>query len=223
MTSWQNARGKILPHLSSVTAQYSDYELILVGHSLGGAVAGLAALELRARGWYPQVTTFGEPRIGNEALAHFIDARFSPDPDSGYSRDSNWLEGKGKGDTYRRVTHINDPVPLLPIEGSGYKMHGGEIFISKLDLPPSVSDLEHCEGDNDPNCIASEDSAAIPMALRDPVRRELAQGHGTSLQGTSSRSLLPIPPYLKFWELFFSHRDYFWRLGLCLPGMRDTH
>jgi len=20
------------------------------------------------------------------------------------------------------------------------------------------------------------------------------------------------------WQLFFAHRDYFWRLGLCLPG-----
>jgi hypothetical protein len=23
---------------------------------------------------------------------------------------------------------------------------------------------------------------------------------------------------MKLWQLFFAHRDYFWRLGLCLPS-----
>ncbi|KLU83657.1 hypothetical protein MAPG_02710, partial [Magnaporthiopsis poae ATCC 64411] len=27
-----------------------------------------------------------------------------------------------------------------------------------------------------------------------------------------------MPTRLKLWELFFAHRDYFWRLGLCVPG-----
>jgi hypothetical protein len=27
-----------------------------------------------------------------------------------------------------------------------------------------------------------------------------------------------VPTRFKFWQLFFAHRDYFWRLGLCLPG-----
>jgi hypothetical protein len=27
-----------------------------------------------------------------------------------------------------------------------------------------------------------------------------------------------FPARLKLWQLFFAHRDYFWRLGLCLPG-----
>jgi len=28
----------------------------------------------------------------------------------------------------------------------------------------------------------------------------------------------PIPARYKMWQLFFAHRDYFWRLGLCVPG-----
>lgn len=133
----------------------------------------------------------------------------------------SWLVNKERGNTYRRVTHINDPVPLLPIEESGYRMHKGEIFISKLDLPPSVPDLEHCEGDNDPKCIAGEDSAAVAVELRNHLRREEAQVRRFSVQDGSAEGLLPFPPALKFWELFLSHRDYFWRLGVCLPGMRD--
>ena len=29
---------------------------------------------------------------------------------------------------------------------------------------------------------------------------------------------VPIPARYKIWQLFFAHRDYFWRLGLCAPG-----
>jgi hypothetical protein len=27
-----------------------------------------------------------------------------------------------------------------------------------------------------------------------------------------------FPARFKLWQLLFAHRDYFWRLGLCLPG-----
>ena len=27
-----------------------------------------------------------------------------------------------------------------------------------------------------------------------------------------------FPARMKLWQLFFAHRDYFWRLGLCIPG-----
>jgi hypothetical protein len=27
-----------------------------------------------------------------------------------------------------------------------------------------------------------------------------------------------VPPPYRLWQLFFAHRDYFWRLGLCVPG-----
>jgi hypothetical protein len=31
-----------------------------------------------------------------------------------------------------------------------------------------------------------------------------------------------VPPRFKLWQLFFAHRDYFWRLGLCVPGGDPT-
>jgi hypothetical protein len=27
-----------------------------------------------------------------------------------------------------------------------------------------------------------------------------------------------FPARFKLWQLLFAHRDYFWRLGLCVPG-----
>lgn len=50
---------------------------MLVGHSLGGAVAALAGIEVQLRGWRPQVTTFGEPKVGNEQFVKFFDETFA--------------------------------------------------------------------------------------------------------------------------------------------------
>jgi hypothetical protein len=37
-------------------------------------------------------------------------------------------------------------------------MHAGEVYISKAELSPSVTDLQHCVGDEDPRCIAGAES-----------------------------------------------------------------
>lgn len=199
MTSWKNTRCTIISHIESALSTHPDYQLTLVGHSLGGAVAALASLEFMARGWNPQVTTFGEPRIGNRALMEYIDARFDMSDDKQAAKEG----------TYRRVTHVNDPVPLLPLREWGYDMHRGEIYISKLDLSPQVGDLEHCAGDEDPRCIAGADLPSIPQDI-----------NGTTT--TTDKAELwynpqSVPARYRLWELFFAHRDYFWRLGLCVP------
>lgn len=195
MTSWRNTRCTIVPHVEQALNQFPDYELVLVGHSLGGAVAALAALEFQARGWTPHVTTFGEPRIGNKALNEFIDKRF------------NLTAADPETSLYRRVTHIDDPVPLLPLEEWGYNMHGGEIFISKSGLPPTRLDLKSCSGDEDPSCIAGG-------APSEAVNSQLANKQSES----DLKAMWGIGKRYRLWELFFAHRDYFWRLGLCVPG-----
>ena len=198
MRSWRNTRCTIIPHVEQALAQYPDYQLTLVGHSLGGAVAALASLELQARGWEPHVTTFGEPRIGNQALNSYIDYRFN-------------LEGQeAERGTYRRVTHVNDAVPLLPLAEWGYRMHAGEIFISKSALPPTRSDLQHCTGGEDPACISGSQASA----MGDEENATLAVKSWWSKGGGTKA----VPSRYRLWELFFAHRDYFWRLGLCVPG-----
>ncbi|KIV95331.1 hypothetical protein PV10_03000 [Exophiala mesophila] len=196
MTSWRNTRCTIVPHVEKALNDYPGYELVLVGHSLGGAVAALAALEFQARGWTPHVTTFGEPRLGNIALNQFIDSRFNlNDTDKDKS-------------LYRRVTHVDDPVPLLPLEEWGYRMHAGEVYISKPSLPPSRSDIHHCNGDEDPACIAETSTDTDDMHHDEETQPDEDQ----------VRALWGIGRRYKLWELFFAHRDYFWRLGLCVPG-----
>ena len=211
-TAWLHTREKILRELRVQMMWCPDYRLHLVGHSLGGAVAALAALDLQGRGYDPVVTTFGEPRVGNKGLVKFFDERFSLNED---------VEDDMKL-SYRRVTHKEDPVPLLPLSDWGFAMHAGEIYISKADLSPDIVDLERCEGDVDQGCIAGQDSTIAPgdsgekpsstMRKRDLLSSVQDEIHDVVTEPWG------IPSRYKLWQLFFAHRDYFWRLGLCVPG-----
>jgi hypothetical protein len=246
MSSWVHTRTTILPHVAAALQKYPDYEVTLVGHSLGGAVAALAGLEMRLKGWDPLVTTFGEPMIGNGDFVKFFDEKFG-------FRDAVTIPPM-KGQRFRRVTHIDDPVPLLPLREWGYRAHAGEMFISRSDLPPALEDVHVCAGDCDPRCIAGSDAPALLLGLyRDmhsrgssastsecrshdeSVSREDqvvmgergSQDHTSCGRSKDELSALSwdwsiIPGRYRLWELFYAHRDYFWRIGLCVPGGDPT-
>ncbi|KAF3076993.1 Lipase A [Trichoderma lentiforme] len=208
LESWKSARESVLPELKELRAKYPSHPIHLIGHSLGGAVACLAALELKVSlGWDDvTVTTFGEPRVGNSQFAHFVDDVFDLDGIID-------LEKR----TYRRVTHADDPVPLLPPGEFGYQSHSGEIFISKSALSPSETDVQLCVGDADPNCSARDDSSV------DGLLNRLLHFWGTTASLEEYTERMSFPARFKLWQLFFAHRDYFWRLGLCVPGGDPTN
>ncbi|KAF4122579.1 Lipase (class 3) [Geosmithia morbida] len=151
MQSWDMARRWVVPELIRLRTEHPDYPIHLAGHSLGGAVACLAALELRVSlGWdNVVVTTYGQPRVGNGGLARFIDRVFDLDHDARKPVDDD-----PPSHQYRRVTHINDPVPVLPPDEWSYQSHAGEIFIAKEALSPSETDVRVCSGDEDERCSA---------------------------------------------------------------------
>ncbi|GAB7353275.1 hypothetical protein MBLNU459_g3780t1 [Dothideomycetes sp. NU459] len=216
-TSWNVTASAIMPDLEAAIAAFPDYSLTLVGHSLGGAVAALAGLDFISRGWHPTVTTFGEPRLGNRALMEYVDRCF--DMKGSLEQPVKSVQTYEQNLRYRRVTHIDDPVPLLPLSEWGYRMHAGEIYITKSSLSPDIQDLQHCVGDEDPQCIAGQDGSLAQPALskRSEVRnnvRDLVQE--AAAWGPNSGTWMPSR--YKLWQLFFAHRDYFWRLGLCVPG-----
>lgn len=220
MASWESARQLIIHKVFETKAKYPDYKLTLVGHSLGGAVAALAGLEFQLRGWKPHVTTFGEPKIGNERLAAYIDKQFGLISSSSITNNTG-ITGKPRMHSlpFWRVTHSNDPIPLLPFSEWGYRMHAGEIHISKVDLPPEVSDVHHCLGDADPDCISGSDAEGRLWSLSEDYKSQETQFISPLTRNDESQKILAlIPRRLKLWELFFAHRDYFWRLGVCLPG-----
>lgn len=204
---------------------------------------------MQLKGWNPVVTTFGEPMVGNKAFAEFLNEQFRLSDDIGIPP----VDG---GQRFRRVTHINDPVPLLPLREWGYSPHAGEIFIAKSDLPPSREDMHHCVGDYDPSCIAGSEISALlvemyrdfnaPVGLAASKTEDCRSSCGDAVSGeqavlghvqASARCemkhgedrLSPlrwdwslIPARYRLWELFYAHRDYFWRIGLCVPGGDPT-
>ena len=207
LRSWENTRPVVLKHLLEAKAAHPDYDIHLVGHSLGGAVAALAGLELEVKGLNPIATTFGEPRLGNNGLRDYLDAVFKLNSNEG-------TEEK----RFRRITHKDDPVPLLPWTEWGYKMHAGEVYISKKHLSPEVSDLHLCIGDQDPNCIAGAESQGSAQSLLNVgILEQMALALKIGEDEMKAENW-GIPARMRMWEFLFGHRDYFWRLGLCVPG-----
>ncbi|KAJ9060458.1 hypothetical protein DSO57_1030699 [Entomophthora muscae] len=137
------------PKLNRLLSKHSDYRLQLVGHSLGGAVATLLSIginqELRIPYERMNLTTYGQPRVGNAAFAQ-------------------WFNSLPLAMT--RVVNENDPVPHIPLILNGFHHTKTELYIhngqSKLCPPPSNSVLEDegCSGGRtikfglDPHLIA---------------------------------------------------------------------
>ncbi len=86
-TEAQMAYARLAPYLSR------DKQIIVTGHSLGGAVAHLLAALLYKEGYNVRLITFGEPPVGNKDFVESI-----------------------KGLDHQRYTHIFDVIPLLKKE-----------------------------------------------------------------------------------------------------------
>ncbi|KAF1930166.1 alpha/beta-hydrolase [Didymella exigua CBS 183.55] len=109
-TSWVEAQTNVLSAIKTAQAQYPTFKVVATGHSLGGALASLAAGVLRAQGTTVDLYTYGAPKVGLQGLADYI-------------------SGTSKGQNYR-VTHKNDPVPKLPPALLGYRHTSPEYYIT---------------------------------------------------------------------------------------------
>jgi predicted lipase len=108
------AYGSILVPLTAYLKKIvvAQRPLFITGHSLGGALAVLAALELQRHGLaVAQVYTFGQPRVGNQAFAALYNQRLKH--------------------RTQAVTNEGDPVPLLPTLLMGYRDTGHEVFLKR--------------------------------------------------------------------------------------------
>nr|CDX09895.1 lipase [Yarrowia alimentaria] len=126
--------------LTYLRSKHPEYRLNVVGHSLGGAVALLVATDFKQRGYDTQLTTFGQPIVGNTKFANHID--------------NLWFGTQAESSTgqFHRVTHRNDIVPLVPF-WLGYSQTAGEIFIGAPNLAPPLDSLRVCEGRNSRECL----------------------------------------------------------------------
>ncbi|KAK9383818.1 Alpha/Beta hydrolase protein [Kockiozyma suomiensis] len=136
--SYLDSKILFMPELAKLKELYPEYSLLVSGHSLGGAIAVLAGAELLETGYYPEITTFGQPRVGNSYFADYFDYLVLK---SGIER--------------MRVTHKSDPVPQVPL-GVTWRHSGGEIYIAKGPLSPAPEDCYICDDQEDGDCSAGE-------------------------------------------------------------------
>ncbi|KAF2274020.1 alpha/beta-hydrolase, partial [Westerdykella ornata] len=120
--SYLEAQQLVLNAVNTARSRYPTFKVVAVGHSLGGALASLAAADLRSRGIKVDLYTYGAPKVGFSSLA-------------------NYLTSTANGNTYR-VTHKNDPVPRLPPALLGYRHSSPEYYISSgNDVPVTKNDV----------------------------------------------------------------------------------
>jgi len=145
-TGWSERRTVVLDAVTSALASHGDYKLILTGHSIGGAVATLAAVELRGMGHEADMYTYGTPRIGNGAFATFVTE-----------------QAPALGGNFR-MTHVNDPVPQLPPTWIGYQHFAPEYWLANGTATTDnyeAEDVVVCEDIGNGDCNAG--TGLIPI------------------------------------------------------------
>ncbi|KIY62160.1 alpha/beta-hydrolase [Cylindrobasidium torrendii FP15055 ss-10] len=113
----------ILAEVKKLFTARKTSNLVLVGHSLGGALAEIDSVFFALQ--LPQATittrTFGLPRVGNAAWAEVVDAKV---PD------------------FVRVNNRKDLIPIIPGRGLGFAHPEGEVHIV------GTGDAVACEGND---------------------------------------------------------------------------
>lgn len=128
-TNWQAAYRPVLNRIQSLKSLYRDAPIFITGHSLGAALAVLAAADIQhLYGGVQSLITFGEPRVGNQ---HFSDYYQSV------------LVGF-------RVIHKADVVPHIPLTGQGFFHEGREVWYKS-----SMSDYKMCSYGEPGSCSNS--------------------------------------------------------------------
>ncbi|KAL1916440.1 uncharacterized protein VTP21DRAFT_5631 [Calcarisporiella thermophila] len=130
--SYLEARPLVLEAVSSLLQQHPDHSILITGHSRGGAIASLCAMDLRASQSIPQevsLATFGEPRLGDANFANHFDRL---------------------GILSKTFINKRDPVPHVPTLLSGWRRHGVEVWIREDEQ------AVQCLMNEDPNCSNSE-------------------------------------------------------------------
>ncbi|KAL9104451.1 MAG: hypothetical protein Q9163_000603 [Psora crenata] len=114
--SWNEAKSGVLAALAATAAANPSYRVVITGHSLGGAIGAIAAVELRNAGRVVDLYTYGQPRIGDDEV-------------------SDYISNQNMGGNYR-VTHYDDPVPRLPPLALGFRHISPEYYIQTGNYVP---------------------------------------------------------------------------------------
>jgi hypothetical protein len=145
--------------VSELLKSNPGYEVVFTGHSQGGAIATIAALDSKStylKSTPVSLITFGEPRIGNQ---EFVNA----------------LAKAGFKKSYR-VTHAKDPVPQVPLRDENLNVFPPFIRVAPLSyvhrkneifIEPGQKSIKQCNDGQgeDPNCSLGQYNLAPSSAF----------------------------------------------------------
>jgi len=144
--AYESIRIDFLNFVTAARKQHPQSDVIITGHSLGGALAYIAAVDLSITAGI-NVThsyTFGAPRVGNRIFA------------------DTWAQIYQEDATFYRITHGLDPVPHVPPMLSGFQHPPTEVYYDGLNTGFKVCD----ESGEDPSCA---DQWLLPVGVTDHV------------------------------------------------------
>ncbi|KAI0269945.1 alpha/beta-hydrolase [Gloeopeniophorella convolvens] len=139
---------QILTEVKKLMAQHSATKVILVGHSLGGALAEIECMFMKLNlpaGTSIKGVTYGTPRVGNAAWANFFDSQV---PD------------------FTRVNNKHDLVPIVPGRFLGFVHPSGEVHVNE------DGTAVQCPGQDDSKDSQCSDST-VPTILSGKVADHL--------------------------------------------------
>ncbi|XDT39117.1 Lipase (class 3) [Nakaseomyces glabratus] len=143
-----------LAKVQKIITNYPDYHIVSVGHSLGAALAALAGIELKLRGYRVSVITYAQPKIFNKDLKEWVDDLFNTRLLNAIAEYGSCLSS---ATGYIRVVHENDYVPMIP----PFFHHAGlEVVISTRELPHNIQHLTYI-GYN--NLVTTEKAERLGM------------------------------------------------------------
>ncbi|KAJ6468611.1 Alpha/Beta hydrolase protein [Mycena vitilis] len=149
LAAYNSVAEVVLPTVKAQLAKFPKYNIVITGHSLGGALASLCASSLKPMlpGVSMKLYTFGQPRTGDAQFAAFVESTI------------------GVNNIFRAV-HTFDGVPTMVPRILGYEHHATEYWQFKdpglFTSPPTT--VKQCVGEEDPACSDSIFSTGINPA-----------------------------------------------------------
>lgn len=129
--------------IAAAVSEHPDYGLLFTGHSLGGAVALIAAVKFNEQysGKAVKVYTFGQPRVGDTDYAKYVESKIT---------------------NFFRVVHKKDLVPHKPAYLTFYRHSGFEVWYKD----GMKGNYHFCKGDSD-DCSNSIGRSTFSFSVSD--------------------------------------------------------
>ncbi|EAR96966.1 lipase family protein (macronuclear) [Tetrahymena thermophila SB210] len=122
LLAWKDLQNQVLTSISELANTYPNAKVGVFGHSLGGALAVLASIDINNDVKHVDyLYTFGQPRVGNKKFAKYFNERI--------------------GNIYRLI-HNRDLIPHVPLRVMGFYHEGTEVWYDEPNTSYEVCDFE---------------------------------------------------------------------------------